>query len=312
MWNTRILLPGETESSNSENLANLEKVRENYFATMEIPLQRGRLFTPQDDARAPAVGIVNQAFVRKYFPDKEILGQRITDQNDKRPLEIVGVVADTKYASQRGEIEPLLYTPWRQEAQNIGGVSFALRTVGEPTALAHSVREAVRAIDANLPVNEIRTQRAQSDEILAQERLYARLLSFFGLLALALAAIGLSGVLAYAVAQRTQEIGIRMALGAQTRDVLRLVISQGMKLVLLGVVLGGAAGYVLKRWITSDAHDRRSWQHQLTEALYDVQFTDPLTFGVIAALLLSVALLACWLPARRAARVDPMIALRCD
>ena len=206
----------------------------------------------------------------------------------------------------------MLYTPWQQELANVGNVHFALRTTGEPTALANSVREAVRALDSTLPVTELKTQTVQADEILGQERLYARLLSFFGLLALALAAIGLSGVLAYAVTQRTQEIGIRMALGAQARDVLRLVNGQGLKLVVLGIGMGGLEGYALKRWLSSEANDRRSWQRQLAELLYGVQFTDPLTFGVIAFLLFAVACLACWIPARRAAKVDPMIALRSE
>jgi ABC-type lipoprotein release transport system permease subunit len=145
---------------------------------------------------------------------------------------------------------------------------------------------------------------------LAQERLYARLLSFFGALALILAAIGLSGALGYSVAQRTNEIGIRRALGAQVADILRMVIWQGMRLVLLGLVVGAACGYGLKRLLATQYFAPRSWQRQMAERLYGVEGTDPLTFAVIASLLAVVALLACWLPARKAAQVDPLAALR--
>jgi putative ABC transport system permease protein len=172
------------------------------------------------------------------------------------------------------------------------------------------VRQAVRELDGNLPVNEISSQEARSQRTLGQERLYARLLSFFGALALILAAIGLSGVLAYSVAQRTNEIGIRMALGAQAANVLRMVIWQGMRLVLLGLAVGAACGYGLKRLLASQYFAPRSWQRQMAERLYGVEGTDPLTFAVIASLLAVVALLACWLPARKAAQVDPLAALR--
>jgi predicted permease len=310
-WNDRILLPGETERTAGEHIANRQAARENYFATMEIPLLRGRSFTEQDDQRAPKVGVVNRTFSRRFFPNDDALGKRVREGGDSSTeIEIVGVVADTKYMSQRREIEPLLYTSWRQEGRVIRGAHFALRSTGEPTALAASVREAVRELDANLPVTGVDTQEVRSQRTLGQERLYARLLSFFGALALALAAIGLSGVLAYSVAQRTNEIGIRMALGAQAANVLRMVIWQGMRLVLLGLVVGAACGYGLKRLLATQYFTPRSWQRQMAERLYGVEGTDPLTFAVIASLLAVVALLACWLPARKAAQVDPLAALR--
>ena len=309
-WNTRVLLPGETVKSASDHTANRQAARENYFTTMEIPLLRGRGFTAQDDQRAPKVGIVNQTFSRSFFPNDDALGKRVTDTDGNREIEIVGVVADTKYNSQRRDIEPLLYTPWRQENITFGATYFALRTTGEPTSLAASVRQAVRELDGNLPVTEVSSQDARSQRTLGQERLYARLLSFFGALALILAAIGLSGVLAYSVAQRTNEIGIRMALGAQAANVLRMVIWQGMRLVLLGLVVGAAGGYGLKRLLATQYFAPRSWQRQMAERLYGVEGTDPLTFAVIASLLAVVALLACWLPARKAAQVDPLAALR--
>ncbi len=309
-WNTDILLPGETEKNSGQHIANRQLVRENYFSTMEIPLLAGRAFNPQDTAQAPKVAIVNQAFGRKFLPNDSVLGKRVTDVDSKHELEIVGLVADTKYSSQRDEIEPLLYTTWQQERENIGGMNFALRVKGEPTQLTNAVRQAVHDLDSNLPLTDVTTQAIRSSESLGQERLFARLLTFFGVLALVLAVIGLSGVLAYSVAQRTNEIGIRMALGAQVSDVLRMVIWQGMKLVLVGLVVGAAGGYVLKRLATSKYVTLEDWQRQLGEQLYGVSATDPWTFGVIALLLTLVALAACYVPARRATKVDPLVALR--
>ncbi len=308
-WTSDVLLPGETEATaGGKHIVNRQMARENYFATLEIPLLRGRDLTAQDDQRAPKVGIVNQTFAHKFFPNQEVLGQRITVS--KREVEIIGVVADTKYMNQREELKPLLYTPWQQEGETVGEMYFALRTEGEPTALVNAVRQIVREMDNNLPVTEITTQEVRAEQTLGQERLYARLLSFFGGLALLLAAIGLSGVLAYSVAQRKNEIGIRMALGAQVTDVLRLVIWQGMKLVLLGLAVGGLGAYGLKRLLASQYFGEDAWQRELADQLYGISGNEPITFSLIAGLLALVALVACWWPAHRAAQVDPLEALR--
>jgi len=310
-WFFDILLPGETEATAAgKHLTNRQAVRENYFATLEVPLLLGRNFTAQDDQHGPKVAVVSQTFARQFFPNENVLGKRVTILGNQREVEIVGVVADTKYMSQREELKPLLYTPWQQEVADIGEMHFTVRTAGEPSGLAVAVRQVVHELDSNLPVTEISTQTARAQATLGQERLSARLLSFFGALALLLAAVGLSGVLAYSVAQRTNEIGIRMALGAPAGNVLRLVIWQGTKLVLLGLAVGALGGYALKRLMASQYFADSDWQRQISEQLYNVNATDPWTFAVIASLLMAVALVACWLPARRAAQVDPLEALR--
>src|ERR1043165_510431 len=309
-WFTDFLLPGETEGAATTHETMRQIVRENYFATMEIPFLRGRQFSAQDGPSAPNVAIVNQTFAQQFFPNQDVLGQRIGLNHWNRTGEIVGVVADTRYESQRKEIEPLLYTPWQQDAtDDLGRMHFVLRTEGEPMALASAVRELVNNLDRNLPVTDITTQTARAQATLGQERLYARLLSFFGAVALLLAAIGLFGVLAHSVSQRTKEIGIRMAFGAQVGNVLRLVIWEGMKLVLLGLAFAALLGFALKRLVafhpfTADTGEK------MKDPLYGVSFADPFVLLAIVALFLLVALLACWLPARRAAKVDPLVALR--
>jgi len=184
----------------------------------------------------------------------------------------------------------------------MSGVTFEVRTAGDPNAAVAAIRQAVREVDGALPLNNIKTQVEQADETLRMERLFAKLMSLFGLLAQQLASIGLYGVMAYSVSQRMNEIGIRMALGAGQRDVLKMILRQGMALTLIGVVLGLAGAYVLTKYL-------ESWMN-LTRMLYGVKISDPLTYGVIAVLLTVVALVACYLPARRATKVDPMVALR--
>jgi predicted permease len=307
-WFTDFLLPGETEATATARETMRQMVRENYFATMEIPFLRGREFTTHDGLQAPAVAIVNQTFQQKFFPNEDVLGKHIT--LDERDVEIVGLVADAKYRLQREPNQPLLYTPWQQEAANLGEMHFAVRTTGNPSVLADEVRAVVRGLDSNLPVTNIGAQTARAEATLGQERLYARLLTFFGVLALILAAIGLFGVLAYSVGQRTKEIGLRMAFGAQAAQVIRLVIWQGMKLVLLGLAISAVVGYALKRLLDGGYFGPDSWQREMAQLLYGVEVSDPLTLIAIAALLAFVALLSCWLPARRAAKVDPLVALR--
>jgi len=298
VWSTGVLLPGETQRTAAEHMTNRDMVRENFFATLEIPHLRGRGFTAQDDARAPKVAIVNQAFARKFFPGADPLGQRVRESESGAELEIVGVVGDTKYENQRSAIEPLLFTTWRQETTSIGEMRFMLRTDAEPTALAEAARRAVREVDPNLPVTEVGSQKARSRATLSRERLYTRLLTFFGAIALSLAAIGLTGVLGYSVAQRTSEIGIRMALGARRPQVVRMIVLQGLRPTVAGLVLGLGATLAAGRLLAS--------------LVYGVGTSDPMTLVVVTAILVAAAALAALLPARRAARVDPIVALRME
>jgi predicted permease len=275
----------------------IHQVRENYLEAMETPLLAGRQLGAQDDVRAPRVAIVNQNFAQRFFPDESPLGKRFGfDPRRPAEIEIIGVAKDAKYESLRSEITPTVYLPWLQELGGVGAMTFEVRTANDPMSVVPAVRQAVREVDANLPLVGIRTQAEQISQSLRTERLFTRLLSFFGMLALVLAAIGLYGVMAYSVAQRVREIGIRMAIGAQTRDVLRLVIGQGMILALVGVGVGLLASF----WLT----------RLMSGLLFGVSTTDPLTFAAIAVLLTLIALLACYLPARRATKVDPLVALR--
>jgi predicted permease len=281
----------------------IHQVRENFLEAMGIPLLAGRTLKTEDDARAPRVVVVNQIFANKYFPNENPVGQRFTfDPTKPDQIEIIGLAQDAKYARQRDEIPPTIYATWRQELRSMSGVTFEVRTAGDPTASVAAVRQAVADVDSNLPLNNVKTQVEQADETLRMERLFAKLLTLFGLLAQQLAAIGLFGVMAYAVSQRTREIGIRMALGANRGNVMKMILRQGMTLALVGVVLGLAVAYALTKYLES--------KMDLKSMLFGVTVSDPLTYSVIAVGLTLVAFVACYIPARRATKVDPMVALR--
>jgi predicted permease len=277
-------------------------VRDNFLDAMGIPLLYGRTFGQQDTATSPKVVVVNQTFANQFFPGENAIGKRFTyDTSKPDELEIVGICKDAKYTSQRDDIPPTVYSSYRQE-RPLGSAVFEVRTAGDPSAAVAGVRSVVREIEPNLPVQDIKTQAEQADETLRMERLFAKLLTLFALLAQQLAAIGLFGVLAYTVSQRTHEIGIRMALGANRANVLKMIVRQGMTLALLGVVLGLAGSWVLTKYL-------ESWI-SLSKMLFGVKVNDPLTYGLIAVLLTVVALIACYIPARRATKVDPLVALR--
>ena len=285
------------------------EVGPNFFSTMQIPFVAGRGFNTSDYEKAvQGVGratpatvatpvIVDQTFVAKFLGKENPLGKRFgqsaasQDGPASPGYEIIGVVRDTKYGNLRREISPMMYTP-----QTIQGASFEVRTAGDPQALVPAIRKVVAEINPNLPLRDVTTESQQIDRLLFQERLVARLSGFFGLLALALACIGLYGLLAYEVTRRTREIGIRSALGAQRGDVLRLVVKQGLLLAVVGAV----AGVGVALGVT----------HYLKAMLYDVSAYDPITIVVVSGLLVLVALAACLIPAQRATNVDPIVALR--
>ena len=241
-------------------------------------------------SEAPMPVIVNKTFVQRYFPKVNVLGLHF-GESEGNGWAIVGVVSDAKYQDLRSAIEPTMYVP-----SSGGNTSFELRTAANPAALTAVVRSIVNQMDSNLPVFDVHTQTQLIDQLLFQERMIARLSSFFGLLALVLACIGLYGLLSYEVARRTREIGIRIALGAQQRDVLRLVVGQGIILAAVGAAVGVSVALGVTRYLSS--------------MLYDVHANDPVTVLSVASLLLLVAFAACYIPARRATHVDPMIALR--
>ena len=302
--NSSVFLPGAKTLPDGNPVDSggsyIHHVRENFLQAMEIPLLVGRSFNEQDDARAPKVAVVNQTFARVFFPNENPIGKRFSFEPPKPgEIEIVGLARDAKYTSQREDTPPTAYIPWRQSLGSMRSSTFEVRTLGDPANFVGAIRQAANEVESNLPLNDVKTQIQQTNETLAMERLFAKLLSLFGVLAQQLAAIGLYGVMAYAVSQRTHEIGIRMALGANQRNVLKMILKQGMTLTLIGVALGLGGAYVLTKYLES-----------LTSMLFGVRPRDPLTFGVIAALLMVVALVACFIPARRATKVDPLVALR--
>jgi putative ABC transport system permease protein len=267
-----------------------------YIGAMRIGLVSGRDFTDADGPDALQVAVVNESLARRAFPGEDPVGKRLTAWRDEKfAREIVGVVADVKMGQMDAEARPQVYVPLAQNP-TWGTLSLAVRTNVEPESLVGAVRGAVLAVDKNQPVYDVRTMEDVRSASVASRRLVVVLFGVFSALALLLAVVGIYGVLSYAVAQRTHEIGIRLALGAQRADVLRLVVGQGMRLVILGVGAGIAGALVVTRLLES--------------LLFGVSATDPVTFAAVAASLIFVGLLACYIPARRATRVDPLVALR--
>jgi putative ABC transport system permease protein len=285
----------------SAPLGPLVFVSEGYFSALGAPLLRGRFFTEQDDDTSPDVVIINETLAKRFFPGVDPVGRRIKNGGPERPIgprnpwmTIVGVVGDINYSGLDAAPEPVVYYAFRQAPA--GDQYVVLRTTADPQSLASAARVAVGELDKDLPVTNLRTMDELMSESMASPRFRTTLVSLFAVVGVLLAAIGIYGVMAYAVAERTHELGVRMALGADRGDVLRMVIGDAMRLVAGGVTLGVIGAAAASRLIGS--------------LLFGITPTDPTTFAGIVALLTATALVASYVPARRATRVDPMIALR--
>lgn len=286
------LQPGEVQT------ANFQAVSENYFQTMRIPLTQGRAFSSADGADAPRVAIISERLARRYWPNEQVLGQRISfgdsNESEARWFTVVGVVGDVRRFMFDSEMKPTLYVPYRQSPEHTR--YFALRTAGDPTSIIAAARAQIAGIDPELPLYDIKTQEKVIANQLAGVQLSANLMAMFGLMALLLSAIGVYGVMSYSVSQRTQEIGIRLALGARPGDVRRMVTGQALKLTAIGLAIGLPIALALGRVMAS--------------VLFGVVSLDLTVFAGFTLALTLVAFLSAYLPARRASKVDPMIALR--
>jgi predicted permease len=272
-------------------------VGESFFSTYGIPIVAGRGFSASDTETSQKVAVVNESLAKKYFPNLNPIGRTFEiGMHDPTRIEIIGVCGDAKYYRVRVDPEPTYYAPYRQNKNGLSSATFALVTRLDATTLAPTLRQVVESVDRNLPVLNIRTQEEQIAANTQHERIFAKLTAGFGVLALILACIGIYSIMAGVVSRRTQEIGIRMALGAQPEQVLGMVLCEAAWMTALGVAVGVGGALALGRVVASMLYGLKSW--------------DPVTFAVSAALLILVALGASWIPARRAAGVDPIRALR--
>ncbi len=294
LWVWTVDVPGYVKKPGETPLAHSNSVGPGYFATLGIPLAAGREFTDRDRTGSPWVAVINQRMAETYWPGRSPLGERIRVGRGPEPVEIVGVVRDSTYRDLREKKVPTVYMPLLQQESK--SATILLRTQGDPAAAIGALRTELAQRDRNLPLYRVQTLAAQIGNTIARERLLATLSASFGFLATLLSAVGLYGVLAYAVARRSREIGIRMALGAERRDVTAIVLRDTAFLIGLGLALGLPAALAASRLLES--------------FLYNVKPGDVATYAGIALVLAGVGVLAAWIPARRAARVDPMVALR--
>lgn len=292
MMSPNRLLPKAALSRSTSVMMRMLTVSPGYFYTLGIPVLKGRTFTDHDDAQAPKVAVVNEALARRLWPAEDPIGKQFPPPRGN--MTVVGVVGNTRHEGLSQETEAEFYVPYLQSPCD--SMQLAVRTAGDPDSIISSVRAQVREIDPGQPLYHVETLEQTLSESLAPRRFNMLLLGIFATIALTLAMIGIYGVMAFSVTQRTHEIGIRMALGAQKSDVLGMVVRQGLKLALIGVVIGIGGALVLTRFLSS--------------LLFGVEPTDPLTFVAVSLILCAVALVACYIPARRAAKLDPMVALK--
>jgi putative ABC transport system permease protein len=294
-------IEGHPVPKSEESSADIESASPGFFKTLNIPMLRGRDFSERDDSKAPGVVIVNEAFARKYFPNEDAVGKRITpgaSNSGEPPLrEIIAVVGNVKNRSLDSEVVPVYYIPSTQ--LNFGSMSVCLRTSNDPHSVASAVRSAVSSMDSDLPVYDIKTMEEYLATSVATQRFNAMLLEAFAVLALLLTGIGLYGVIAYAVAQRTHEIGVRMTLGASRSQVVQMVLKSGLQLTGIGVSAGLVLSFIAAKFATS-----------FSSLLFGIKPTDVVTFSAVVGIVAVVSLLACYIPAYRASKVDPIIALR--
>lgn len=293
-----IKVEGYTSKNDPDLQAAFDEVAPNYFHGVGIPMLLGRDIGLQDTVTSPRVAVINETMARFYFGQANPIGRKfiVEDPGSKGPVEIVGVARDARDHKLKGSIDRRFYLPLSQSIGQIPVVNFVVRTVGNPVAVAEAVRKQLKSLDANIPVNSVRALNELTEKSIGDQILIARLSSVFAGLALLLAAIGLYGILSYSVAGRTREIGVRMALGAQRGSVLKMVLQEAGKLVLLGVVIGIPSALLASRLFSS--------------MLFGLKGTDPVSMLLVIAVLLAITLLASYIPARRATKVDPMIALR--
>lgn len=299
-WGRRVARPGISESRAQGLPVHCSPISPHFFVTMGIPLVFGRDFTQHDSANAPKVVIISESVARSVFPKESPIGQRLefVDDTGREQAEVVGIVRDVQSFNLRAPDEAAgIYIPLNQAPSDLlGQAVLEVRTTNQTEIALASLRRVTQTIDADFPLARMSTQEEQATETLTGERSMATLLSLFSGLALALASIGLYGVIAYSTARRTREIGIRVALGARRTDVLRMILRQGMRLTLIGVGIGLVGAIGASRVLASQ--------------LFGITSTDPVTFGGVVLTLVAVALTACYVPARRAANVDPVNALR--
>jgi len=295
LWLYTVAVPTYHAAVRETPVAYFNATGPGYFASLGSALVRGREFTRMDRAGSPPVAMVNESMAKKFWPGRDPVGERFTIGGN-RPVEVVGVVRDSIYRELREPKQVVVYVPLLQG--DFRSATLDLRVAGDPARVFNDLRAAAHQVDGNVPLFDMRTLQAQIDGTLSPERVLAIVSTLFGILAMLLAAVGLYGVLAYAVTQHSREIGIRMALGAAQNQVIGAVVRDALRMLAVGLALGVPLSMVATRWIAS--------------SLYGLRPGDPLTYGAVIALLCAVSLAAAFVPSRRAARVDPMVALRCD